>query len=96
MTAHEPRKDEARAATNVHASLQAMPVVRGRVVNGKVVTRARLREGSRVGVLVEDNSPPIDLDPDEEAGVLKGLQEIKEGKGLPISRLRAKLRRHFR
>ena len=49
-----------------------------------------------VVVLVEDKSPPVDLDPDEEAGVLKGIQEFKEGKGLPISRLRAKLRRHFR
>ena len=73
-----------------------MPAVPGRVVKGKVVTRARLREGARVVVFVEDNSPPIDLDPDEEVGVLKGLQEIEEGKGMPISRLRAKLRRHFR
>ena len=73
-----------------------MPAVSGRVVKGKVVTRARLREGARVVVLVEDSRPPIDLDPDEEAGVLKGIQEIKDGKGLPVSRLRAKLRRHFR
>lgn len=73
-----------------------MPAVSGRVVKGKVVTRTRLREGAKVVVFVEDDSPPIDLDPDEEAGVLKGLQEIKAGKGRPISRLRAKLRRRFR
>jgi hypothetical protein len=73
-----------------------MSSVTGRVVKGKIVTRARLRDGERVVVLREDNSPAIDLDPDEEAGVLKGLQEFSEGKGLPVSRLRAKLRRHFR
>ena len=73
-----------------------MPAVPGRVVKGKVVTRARLREGVRVVVLIEDNSSPVDLDPDEEAGVLKGIQEFKEGKAFPVSRLREKLRRHFR
>jgi hypothetical protein len=73
-----------------------MPAVPGRVVKGKVVTRARLREGERVVVLVEDSRPPVDLDPDEEAGVLKGIQEFKEDKAFPVSRLRAKLRRHFR
>lgn len=73
-----------------------MPAVPGRVVKGKIVTRARLREGARVVVLVEDNSPPVDLDPDEEAGVLKGIQEFEEGKSRPASELRAKLRRHFR
>jgi hypothetical protein len=79
-----------------HAILLHMPAVSGRVVKGKVVTRARLREGARVVVLVEDRGPPVDLDPDEEAGVLKGIQEFKDGKSMPISRLRTKLRRHFR
>jgi hypothetical protein len=65
-------------------------------VKGKVVTRARLHEGARVVVLVEDNRPPVALDPDEEAGVLKGIEDFREGKSFPVSRLRAKLRRHFR
>ena len=76
--------------------IQDMSAVTGRVVKGKIVTRARLREGERVVVLREDDSPPVDLDPDEEAGVLKGLQDFKEGKAYPASRLRAKLRRHIR
>jgi hypothetical protein len=73
-----------------------MSAVAGRVVKGKIVTRVRLREGERVVVLREDHRAPVDLDPDEEAGVLKGIQEFEEGKAFPVSRLRAKLRRHFR
>lgn len=73
-----------------------MKVAAGRIVKGAVVTRARLPEGARMRIVLEDNRPPVHLDPDEEAGMLKGLQEFEEGKGLPISRLRTKLRRHSR
>ena len=72
-----------------------MSAVRGRVVKGKVVTRARLLKGERVVVRREDDDPPVNLDPHEEAGVLKGIREFSEGKTHPVSRLRAKLRRHL-
>lgn len=65
-----------------------MSAVTGRVVKGKVVTRTRLREGERVLVLREDDRPPIALDPDEEAGVLKGIDEIRAGKGIPLDKFR--------
>lgn len=71
-----------------------MAAVTGRVVKGKIVTRARLREGERVVILREDTRPPVELDPDEEAGVLKGLQEIRAGKGIPLDKFLRKLRRH--
>ena len=73
-----------------------MKVASGRIVKGAVVTRARFREGARVRIIEEDDRPPVALDPDEEAGMLKGLQEFEQGKGLPISRLREKLRRRSR
>lgn len=73
-----------------------MKVATGRIVKGAVVTRARFRDGARVRIIEEDERPPVDLDPDEEAGMLRGLQEIEDGKGLPVSQLRAKLRRHGR
>lgn len=68
-----------------------MKVATGRIVMGRVVTRARLREGARVRIIEEDDRPPVDLDPDEEAGMLKGLKDFEEGKGMPISRLQKKL-----
>lgn len=73
-----------------------MKIASGRVVKGTVVTRTRFPEGARVRIVQEDERSPIDLDPDEEAGMLKGLQEFESGQGRPASRLRAKLRRQSR
>jgi hypothetical protein len=70
-----------------------MRIATGRVVKGAIVTRARFPEGTKVRILAEDNRPPVALDPDEEAGMLKGLREFEEGRGRPATRLRAKLRR---
>jgi hypothetical protein len=74
----------------------SMKIATGRIVKGAIVTRARFPEGAHVRIVREDQRPPVELDPDEEAGMLKGLQEFDEGKGRPASRLRAKLRRHYR
>lgn len=76
--------------------IRLMKIATGRIVRGEVVTRARFPEGARVRIVMEDDRPPVDLDPDEEAGMLKGIQEFEQGKGLPASRLRAKLRRDYR
>src|SRR5262249_11260290 len=35
---------------------------------------------------------PVGLDPDEEAGVLKGIAEIAAGRGIPVRTVRRKLR----
>ena len=73
-----------------------MKVATGRIVRGAIVTRARFPEGARVRIVLEDDREPVDLDQDEEAGMLKGLLEIAEGKGRPAAVLRTKLRRHVR
>ena len=70
-----------------------MKVAHGRVVRGTIVTRARFPEGARITLVQHDERPAIDLDPDEEAGVLAGIAEIEAGKGIDASRLRRKLRR---
>ena len=69
-----------------------MKVAIGRITRGAVITRARFPEGARVWIVSDDERAPLDLDPDGEAGVLLGLRQFAEGKGKPISRLRAKLR----
>ena len=73
-----------------------MKVATGRIVRGAVTTRTRFPEGTRVRIISDDDRAPLDLDPDEEAGVLLGLRQFAEGKGKPISRLRAKLRARTR
>ncbi len=72
-----------------------LKIATGRIVKG-VVTRTRFPEGARVRIVQEDERAPIDLDPDEEAGMLKGLEEFAKGHGKPASRLRVKLRRQFK
>ena len=83
-------------ADHLACYLRLMKIATGRIVKGAVVTRARFPEGARVRIVQEDERSPIDLDPGEEAGMLKGLQEFEDGKGRPASRLRAKLRRHLK
>jgi hypothetical protein len=41
-------------------------------------------EGTRLTLAPHDDGPPVDLDPDEEAGVLKGIAEIAAGRGIPV------------
>lgn len=70
-----------------------MKVAEGRVVRGAIKTRARFPEGARLTLVQHDERPPVALDSEEEAGVLKGIAEIEEGRGIPASRLQRKLRR---
>jgi len=71
-----------------------MKVAQGRVVHGVIKTRARFPNGARVTLVQHDNRAPTKLDPDEEAGVLKGIAEIDAGKRLAASRILHKIRRH--
>ena len=70
-----------------------MKVAAGRVVHGAIKTRARFPEGARLTLVQHDERPPIELDAEEEAGVLKGIAEIEAGRGISVSRLQHKLRR---
>ncbi len=70
-----------------------MKIAQGRVVRGAVVTRSRFPEGTRVTLVEHDERSPIGLDPDEEAAIMRGIAEIEAGRGIPVTRLRAKLRR---
>lgn len=71
-----------------------MKIAQGRVVRGSVVTRSKFPEGARVTLVEHDDRTPVGLDPDEEAAILKGIEEIEAGRGIPVMRLRSKLRRH--
>lgn len=70
-----------------------MRLASARVIKGSIVTRARFPEGTRLTLVPHDDRPPVALDPDEEAGVLKGIAEIAAGRGIPVRTARRKLRR---
>ena len=48
---------------------------------------------AKVLILAGDAAESLELDADEEAGILKGLSEFEAGKGIPVRKVRAKLRR---
>ena len=60
-----------------------MKVAQGRVVNGTVVTETHLPEGARVAIVLDDEPPPFDLDPDDELEIDAAVKELDAGAGKP-------------
>lgn len=73
--------------------VQHMKAARAKVVKGKIVTRAKFPEGADLTIVMREKRPPIDLAPDEEEAMLRGIESIKAGKGIPLDQFRAVLRR---
>jgi hypothetical protein len=69
-----------------------MRSARAKVVKGKIVTRAKFPEGARLTIVMHDNRPPIKVDAEDEAAIVKGIAEIKAGKGIPLEKFLQKLR----
>ena len=70
-----------------------MKTAKARVVRGAIVTRSKFPEGTRLTLVEHDARSPITLDPDDEAAILKGIEEVEAGRGIPVARARARLRR---
>jgi hypothetical protein len=73
--------------------LSTMKAARAKVVKGRIVTRAKFPEGAELTVVLREKAPPIDLTPDEEEAMLRGIASIKAGRGIPLDEFRAILRR---
>jgi hypothetical protein len=71
-----------------------MKSARAKVVRGKIVTRAKFPEGAKLTILMDDDRPPIAVDAEDEAAILRGIAEIEAGKGIPLAKFLAKLRRY--
>ena len=56
------------------------------------MTRTKFPEGARLTILMDDDSPPVDLSPEDEAAMLEGLASIK---GIGLEALRARRRRRL-
>lgn len=72
---------------------KSMRTVRGKVVRGKVVTRAKLPEGAKLTVFVHEPDAVIELDSKDEAAIARGTEEIRAGNFATAADLRARLRR---
>lgn len=70
-----------------------MKAVRARVVRGRIVTRAKFPEGARLTIAMREEEPPVDLAPEDEKAMLRGIASIKAGQGVAFEEFRAILRR---
>jgi hypothetical protein len=71
-----------------------MRTVTAKVVKGKVVTKAKLPEGAKLTVFVHEVDDDVELDDDDEAAIGVAMAEIRDGKYVTGTELRAFLRRH--
>jgi hypothetical protein len=67
--------------------------VSAKVLKGKVVTRARLPEGAKLTVFVHEPDADVELDSEDEAGIIAAVAEIHAGEYVRATELRAFLRR---
>jgi hypothetical protein len=70
-----------------------MKAARAKVVKGKIVTRAKFPEGADLTVVMREPASPTALTADEESALLGAIASIRAGKGVPLERFRALLRR---
>lgn len=70
-----------------------MRTARAKVVNGKIVTRAKLPEGTKLVLVVDDPKPSIGIDEDDEQAFDEAAAAVREGKTIPVEAVREILRR---
>jgi hypothetical protein len=70
-----------------------MRTARAKVVKGKIVTRAKFPEGTKLFLVVDKPQPEIELDDDDEKAFDDAMVEVRRGKGIPLETFRAILHR---
>ncbi len=65
----------------------------GKVVNGKVVTRAKFPEGTKLLLEVDAPPPIVELDAEDELAIDRALASVRAGKGVSLDAFRAILQR---
>lgn len=74
------------------ATVHPVKMAQAKVVRGAIVTRSKFPDGTRLTLVEHDERTPITVGPDDEAAILKGIEEIEAGHGIPVTRARARLR----
>lgn len=64
-----------------------MRTVRAKVVNGKVVTKARFPEGTKLLFVIDEPQPELELDDEDVAAIRRARASIRAGRKIPMDRL---------
>ena len=69
-----------------------MRTARAKVVNGKIVTRAKFPKGTKLLLVVDEPQPEIELDDEDQKALDEAIAATREGKLIPLETVRALLR----
>jgi uncharacterized 2Fe-2S/4Fe-4S cluster protein (DUF4445 family) len=58
-----------------------------KVVNGKVMTKAKLPEGTKLLLVVDEPQPEIELDDEDVAAIRRARASIRAGRRISMDRL---------
>ena len=65
----------------------SMRTARAKVVNGKVVTKARFPEGTKLLLVIDEPQPEIELAEDDVAAIRRARASLRAGRKIPMDRL---------
>lgn len=69
-----------------------MRTARAKVVKGKIVTKAKFPEGTKLLLVANDAQSEIELDDEDKRALDEAIAATREGKLIPLETVRALLR----
>lgn len=69
-----------------------MRSARAKIVKGKIVTRAKFPEGTKLLLLVDEPQPEVELDEEDRRALDEAITATRAGTLIPWETLRASLR----
>jgi hypothetical protein len=64
-----------------------MRTARAKVVKGKVVTKAKFPEGTKLLLVVDEPQPEVELDDEDVGAIRRARASIRAGKKIPMDLL---------
>lgn len=64
-----------------------MRTARAKVVKGRVVTRAKFPEGTKLLLVVDEPQPEVELDDEDVAAIRRARESIRAGRTISMDRL---------
>jgi hypothetical protein len=70
-----------------------MRTARAKVVKGKIVTRAKFPDGTKLFLVVDEPQPEVELEDDDERAFDEAMVAVRRGDVIPLETFRAILQR---
>jgi hypothetical protein len=84
-----PEPQRPFTTTVADGTLLVVRTARAKVVNGKIVTRAKFRSGTKLFLMVDEPQPEVGLEDDDEKAFDEAMASVRRGEAIPLGTLRA-------